>query len=150
MTPYQASPSWLDLIRLDNFLVPMRCIANLGCFPQGKASSHSTVLPSFIPSFPVRSVIVFPYHWLWGLLFYDRWIWDLQRAHKFGCLPYTQRRVRHKQQTSLRKKKDDSEGKKNCPSACPVRGSNPGSLELNSNTLTMSPNIMLNCHQAND
>ena len=35
-------------IRLGNFLLSMQCTGNSGCFPPGKASSHSTVLPSCI------------------------------------------------------------------------------------------------------
>ena len=31
---------------------------------------------------------------LWGLVFYDRWIWDLYRVHKFGWVPCIQREVR--------------------------------------------------------
>ena len=71
------STDWYS--RLDNFLVPMQCTWNSGCFPRGrKVSSHRTALPSFSSfCFPVCSVFVFPYHRLWGLLFYDRWIWDL-------------------------------------------------------------------------
>ena len=35
--------------------------------------------------------------------------------------------------------KVDSEGQKNCLSSCPARGSNPGSLDLNSDSLTAEP-----------
>ena len=31
----------------ENFLVPMQCMGNLGSFPWGKVSSHSTAPPSF-------------------------------------------------------------------------------------------------------
>ena len=53
-----------DYIKL---LVPMQCTRNLGCF------SHSTALPSFFFS-PVCIFVLFPFHRLWGPLFYDRWI----------------------------------------------------------------------------
>ena len=66
-----------------NFLVPMRCTENSG--PGKAVSRHSMVLPSFVS--PVCSVFMFPYHRLWGLLYYD----------KFGCMPYTWRGCQYKQ-----------------------------------------------------
>ena len=60
-------------VRLGNFLALMTC--------NGKLSSHGTALPTFLssppPPSPVCSVFVFTYHRLRGLLFFDRWIWDL-------------------------------------------------------------------------
>ena len=53
-------------------------------------------------------------------------------AHKFGCVPYTRRGVRHKQVCTT----VDSEGQKNCLAPCPARGSNPGSPDLISDSLT--------------
>ena len=50
-----------------------------------------------------------------------------------GSLMHTQRGVRHRQVCTGA----DLEGhKKNCPSPCPTRGSNPGSLDLKSDALT--------------
>ena len=43
----------LDLIRLDNFLVPMQCTGNLGCFPRGKQAE-------IVQRYPVFCVCFFP------------------------------------------------------------------------------------------
>ena len=68
----------LGQIRLDNFLVPIQCTDNLGCFPPGKASSHSTVLPSFSLSLcAVFSCFHTPAVRPTLLQQIMNWIWDL-------------------------------------------------------------------------
>ena len=62
-------------IRLDKPSCPSGVYAKFGLLPQGKVSSPSTALPNFFCFTHVCSVFVFPYHRLWELLFYDRWIW---------------------------------------------------------------------------
>ena len=85
------------------------------------------------------SVFVLIYQQLWGLLVYNRWIWDLYHATTDGFGIFTMhtnlgggRGVRHKQVCT----RVDSEGQKNRPSPCPTRGSNPRSSDFNSDTLT--------------
>ena len=53
----------------------------------GKASSHTLYIATqLLFLFPcVQIVFVFPYHRLWGLLFYDRGIQGLWRVHQFMC-----------------------------------------------------------------
>ena len=53
----------------------MPCTGNSSCFPQGKQAAVVRHYPTFFP--PVYSVFVSPYHCLWGLLFYDRWIYGI-------------------------------------------------------------------------
>ena len=50
---------------------------------------------------------VWPYHLMWGELFYDRFIFNIRT--NCGCMPYTRRGVRHKQVCT----RVDSEGQKN-------------------------------------
>ena len=66
---------------------------------------------------------------LWVLLFYNRWTWDLKRVHTFWV-----RTVHMKggQAQRLVCTRTDLEGQKTCPSPCPAKGSNPGSLGQNS------------------
>ena len=81
------SSGTLYYITLDNFLVPMQCTGNSGCSPRGKRAVIVRHYPAFV--FLACSVFMCPYHRLWDLLSYDRWIWYLQRANKFRCVPYT-------------------------------------------------------------
>ena len=74
---YTREAQWVDYIRSEHITFLSQCNASeiRDAFP-GKASSHSTALPSFF-LFPVCSVFMFSYNRLRGLLFYDRCIWDL-------------------------------------------------------------------------
>ena len=82
----------------------------------GKASSRSTALPRF---FFFLSAL-FSYSYTTGCQAYcftTDGYGSLNLAHKFGCVPYTRRGVRHKRVcTSV-----DSEGQKNCPPPCPPK-----------------------------
>ena len=107
----------------------MQCTGNLCCFPRGKQAAivwryllfslcamfscfHTTGCEAY--SFTTNGYGIF---------------------NKFGCMPYTSMGVRHKQVCT----RDDLEGQKNCCSPCPTRGSNPGFLDLNSDSLTTEP-----------
>ena len=75
------------------------------------------------------------YHWLWGLLSYGRWIWDLWHGTAILCACHAQ--------TNLHKSWLRGTHTKNWP-PCPARGSNPGPLDQKSDTLPLSyvPHIM--------
>ena len=110
----------------------MQCTGHSGCFPQGKRAAIVRRFPGAPPTpLPVCKVLVFPYH-------------RLLRQMDMGSLTCAQIRVRAvhtkggQAQTSLRKGVD-LEGQKKCSSPCPTRGSNPGSLDLNSSSLTTGP-----------
>ena len=77
----------------------MQCTDNSGCFPPGKASSHSTALPSFCGGFScsVCSVFVLPCQRLWGPIFFKPQLDSgCLTCAQCGCVPYTRRGVRHK------------------------------------------------------
>ena len=95
---------------------PMQCTRNLGCFPRGNRAGVVRRYPVVV--FPELRFVVFLFHRLLSLLFYDRCIWDVSRAHKFECVSYTRRGIRHKQGCI----RVDSEGQKNCGWPCPARG----------------------------
>ena len=79
------------------------------------------------------SICVWPYHRVWGVLFFMTAGYGIcnVRTH-LGGVPFTRRGVRHNQVCT----RVDSEGQKKCLSPSPARGSNPGSSDLNSDSLS--------------
>ena len=95
----------------------MQCTANLGCFPPGKTSSHSTVLPSFLFFFscvqgfrvsipPAMRPTLLQQMDMGCLTCAQIWVHCLTREWA----------VRHKQVCT----RVDSEGSKNCSSLYPL------------------------------
>ena len=102
----------------------------------GKASRDShTIQPSLITSLVCGCCfLLWSYHQLWFLLF--SFMTDGYRIFNvhtnLGACHTHEEGVRHKQVCT----RVEAEAQKNCPSPCPTRGSNPGSLDLNSDPLT--------------
>ena len=122
---------YTNAVHLDNFLVPMQCAENSGCFHRVKwaaierlypASPPPTRLQCFRDSIPpaVR------------LLFYDR------DGYGIFFHPYARRGVRHNQDFSLHKCWLGGI-EKNCPIPCSTKGPNPGSSDWNSDAVTNEP-----------
>ena len=106
-----------------------------GMLSHGKASSHSTALSPPPPPPPPTMYAVFSCLHTTGCKVHyfttdGNGIVNV-RTHLGSCRTH-ERGVRDKQVCT----RVDSEGHENCPSPCPARGTNPGSSDLNSDSLT--------------
>ena len=103
----------------------------------GKASSHSTALPSFPP--PVCSVFVFPFHRLWSLLF------SIFITDGYGIFNVRTSLGAYRTHEGGSDTKKSAQGmirrdRKTIPHPVPPpEDRNPGSSNLNSDALTTDP-----------
>ena len=110
-----------DNIKYDHFLVLMQYTDNLGGFPWGKRAAIVWRLTQLF--FPLCTVCLFPYHRLWGLLFYDRWIFGFFYVHMIFVHACTDEGGTGTGESTLTR--IDSEQMKNGPSPCPDWELNP-------------------------
>ena len=116
----------------------MQCTGYSRCFPQEKAGSHSTALPNFLSLLVFFMCVVFSCFHTISCEAYsfttDGYEIVNVRTNAGECR--TLEGVGHKDVCT----RVDSRGQKHCWPPCPARESNPGSLDFNSDALSICSN----------
>ena len=119
-------------IRWDNFLVPMQCTGNLGCFSQGKLAAIARCYAA-LGFFPLWAMFLCLH--TTGSEAYsfttDRYGIFNVRTNLGACCSHEGGSGTNKSAQELTQR-----DRKNCPSSCRTWGSNPWSSDLNSDSLT--------------